>query len=78
MTSIAAMPWAAPVTRLFVKTPHLDALATAGTRFSRAYTASPMCVPTRAALACGTYVHQNRYWDSATAYDASPSWIHAA
>ena len=60
-----------------VKTPHLDALAAAGTRFSRAYTASPMCVPTRAALACGTYVHQNRYWDSATAYDASqPSWMH--
>ena len=60
-----------------VQTPHLDALAAAGTRFSRAYTASPMCVPTRAALACGTYVHQNRYWDSATAYDASqPSWMH--
>lgn len=60
-----------------VKTPHLDRLADMGTRFSRAYTASPMCVPTRAALACGTYVHQNRFWDSATAYDGSqPSWMH--
>ena len=39
-----------------VKTPHLDRLAAGGTRFTRAYTASPMCVPTRAALACGTYV----------------------
>lgn len=60
-----------------VQTPHLDHLAASGTRFSRAYTASPMCVPTRAALACGTYVHQNRFWDSATAYDGSqPSWMH--
>lgn len=60
-----------------VKTPHLDSLAAGGTRFTRAYTASPMCVPTRAALACGTYVHQNRFWDSATAYDGSiPSWMH--
>ena len=60
-----------------VKTPHLDKLAAEGTLFSRAYTASPMCVPTRAALACGTYVHQNRFWDSATAYDGTPaSWMH--
>lgn len=60
-----------------VKTPHLDALAGRGTLFSRAYTASPMCVPTRAALACGTFVHQNRFWDSATAYDSSiRSWMH--
>lgn len=60
-----------------VQTPHLDALADEGTLFRRAYTASPMCVPTRAALACGTYVHQNRFWDSATAYDGTPrSWMH--
>ena len=31
----------------------------------------------RAALACGTYVHQNRFWDSATAYNGKPrSWMH--
>ena len=60
-----------------VKTPHLDALAKGGTQFSRAYTPSPMCVPARAALACGTYVHQNRFWDSATAYNGKPkSWMH--
>ena len=60
-----------------VKTPNLDALARQGTRFERAYTASPMCVPTRAALATGTYIHQNRCWDSATAYDGGvPSWMH--
>ena len=60
-----------------IKTPNLDALADQGTRFSRAYTPSPMCVPARAALSTGTYVHQNRCWDSATAYTGQPrSWMH--
>ena len=31
-----------------VKTPTLDALAEAGTRFTGAYTASPICCPARA------------------------------
>ena len=60
-----------------VETPHLDALAARGTIFDNAYTPSPMCVPTRAALACGDYVHRVRYWDSATPYDgARRSWMH--
>jgi len=36
-----------------VKTPHLDALAASGTRFTQAYTPSPICVPARASLATG-------------------------
>lgn len=36
-----------------VKTPHLDALAANGVLFTRAYTASPSCVPARAALMTG-------------------------
>ena len=61
-----------------VQTPHLDALAARGTLFSNAYTPSPMCVPTRAALACGDHVHRIRHWDSATPYDGQrPSWMHA-
>ena len=60
-----------------VKTPHLDGLATRGTLFTNAYTASPMCVPTRAALATGRYVNRHRFWDSATPYDGSvTSWMH--
>ena len=60
-----------------VKTPHLDRLAARGTRFTNAYTPSPMCVPARAALACGDHVHKLGYWDSATAYDgARRSWMH--
>src|SRR6478752_7197998 len=34
-----------------IKTPALDALAQRGTRFSNAYTPSPICVPARASLA---------------------------
>ena len=60
-----------------VKTPHLDALAKKGTRFTNAYTPSPMCVPTRAAIASGRHVHQTGNWDSATPYDGSvKSWMH--
>ena len=60
-----------------VKTPNLDALAARGTVFENAYTPSPMCVPTRAAIACGDHVHKTGYWDSATAYDGQTrSWMH--
>ncbi|HUS53080.1 MAG TPA: sulfatase-like hydrolase/transferase [Thermohalobaculum sp.] len=58
-------------------TPHLDALAKRGTRFTAAYTPSPMCVPTRAAIACGRSLHEIGYWSSAEAYDGRiPSWGH--
>jgi len=59
-----------------VKTPNLDALANRGTVFTNAYTPSPMCVPCRASLACGDYVHKIRHWDSATPYDGKRrSWM---
>jgi choline-sulfatase len=58
-------------------TPHLNALAKRGTRFTAAYTPSPMCVPTRAAIACGRNLHEIGYWSSAEAYDGRiPSWGH--
>ncbi|MFC1664794.1 sulfatase-like hydrolase/transferase [Pseudomonadota bacterium] len=60
-----------------VKTPNLDRLAAAGTRFSKAYTNSPICVPARASLATGRYTHDIGYWDNAIAYDGRvPSWGH--
>lgn len=37
----------------FYKTPHLDQLAREGARFSNAYSASPLCSPTRAGLLTG-------------------------
>ena len=58
-----------------VQTPHLDALAARGTRFQNAYTNCPICVPARASLATGRYVHQVGYWDNGHPFDgAIPSW----
>jgi choline-sulfatase len=60
-----------------IKTPHLDRLAARGVRFTSAYCNSPICVPSRAALATGRYVHQIRFWDNGIPYDGSvPSWHH--
>ncbi|HQZ05973.1 MAG TPA: sulfatase-like hydrolase/transferase [Burkholderiaceae bacterium] len=60
-----------------VKTPHLDRLAAGGTVYANAYSSSPICVPARAAFATGKYVHDNRCWDNAIAYDGHiPSWAH--
>ncbi|MGV0958994.1 MAG: sulfatase-like hydrolase/transferase [Limnohabitans sp.] len=61
----------------FVQTPHLDALAARGVRFSKAYTPSPICVPARAAFATGQRVHQARLWDNALPYHGQiRSWGH--
>ena len=60
-----------------VRTPNLDRLAERGTRFSAAYTNSPICIPARAAFATGRYAHETRYWDNAMPYDgAVESWGH--
>ena len=60
-----------------IRTPHLDRLAARGTRFTSAYTNCPICVPARASLATGRYVHEVRCWDNAIAYDGTPpSWGH--
>ncbi len=62
-----------------VQTPNLDALATRGTMFERAWAASPICVPTRAALATGRWVHQLGAWDSAQPYTGDvPGWASVA
>lgn len=59
-----------------VKTPNLDRLAARGAYFTNAYTPSPMCVPTRAAIATGDHVHRTGNWDSASPYDGRVrSWM---
>ena len=61
-----------------VKTPHIDALAAKGTRFSAAYTNSPICIPARASFATGRHVHEmDDYWDNGHAYDGRvEGWGH--
>ncbi len=61
-----------------VQTPNLDALAARGTRFTNAYTPSPICVPARAAFATGRHVHEIGNWDNAMPYKGTPrGWGHA-
>ncbi len=60
------------------QTPALDRLAGLGTRFTRAYTPSPICIPARACLATGTHVHENRCWSSAEPFHGQhESWMHS-
>lgn len=60
-----------------VRTPHIDALAARSLQFNAAYTPSPICVPTRACIATGRYLHEIGYWSSAEAYDGRvPGWGH--
>ncbi len=60
-----------------VRTPNLDRLAGRGVRFDNAYTPSPICVPARASLATGRYVHQSRCWSNAQPYHGQiDGWGH--
>jgi choline-sulfatase len=60
-----------------VQTPNLDRLARDGVNFKNAYTNCPICVPARASLATGRYVHEIGSWDNAAPYiGESPSWGH--
>lgn len=60
-----------------VHTPNLDKLAAQGTRFTQAVTPSPICVPARASLATGRYVHDIGFWSNAQPYDGSvKGWGH--
>ncbi|MFP4114652.1 MAG: sulfatase-like hydrolase/transferase [Spirochaetota bacterium] len=47
-----------------LSTPELDSLAASGVRFSRAYTAQPVCGPARAALFTGYYPHSAGSWSN--------------
>lgn len=60
-----------------IRTPNLDRLAKEGTLFTSAYTNCPICVPARASLATGRYVHDVQCWDNAIAYEGNPiAWGH--
>lgn len=60
-----------------VQTPNLDRLAARGVRFTNAYTPCPICVPARAALATGRYVHQIGNWDNGLPYTGQVTgWGH--
>ncbi len=48
------------------RTPNLDAFAKTGTRFDHAYSASPVCVPSRASLLTGLWAHNHGAFNNAS------------
>ena len=56
-----------------VRTPNIDAIAAAGTRFDKFYVASPVCMPNRATLLTGRMpsAHGLRHNGNHLSYDAS-------
>src|SRR3954447_5434566 len=57
----------------FYETPHLDALAAAGVRFTNAYAACNVCSPTRAAILTGKYPARLHITDWIPGYKGSPT-----
>jgi choline-sulfatase len=59
-----------------IKTPNLDRLAARGAVFRNSYCASPICVPSRAAIATGMYPHESGYWENSIALDGrADTWM---
>ena len=48
------------------QTPNLDRLAREGVRFSSAYTANPVCTPSRASMLTGLFSHRNQTYNNRT------------
>jgi arylsulfatase A-like enzyme len=42
----------------YINTPNMDTLAADGMRFTRAYCANPLCVPSRTSMFTGHYLHE--------------------
>jgi choline-sulfatase len=61
----------------FIRTPRIDSIAGRGACFTNAYTSSPICVPARATIATGRYVHEIGTWDNCHLYEGQTrSWAH--
>ena len=59
----------------FLKTPHIDRLATEGIRFSNAFCTSSLCSPSRASFLSGLYAHSHRVINNFTELPADiPSY----
>ncbi|MDR0870252.1 MAG: sulfatase-like hydrolase/transferase [Planctomycetaceae bacterium] len=56
----------------YLKTPNMDSLAAKGIRFTRAYTANPLCMPARAAIFTGHYPHQTGFQKNNNQQPAPP------
>ncbi len=61
----------------WLHTPHLKALAAKSTRFQNAYTASPLCTPSRASFMTGQLPSRTKVYDNAAEFSADlPTYAH--
>jgi choline-sulfatase len=61
-----------------IRTPNLDDLAARGVVFENSYCASPICVPSRAAMLTGQHPYQNEVWtNSQYLHSGIPTFAHA-
>ena len=61
-----------------VRTPHLDSLSESGMRFTNAYCASPVCVPSRMSFMTCRTPSSNRVWNNNhLLHSGIPTWAHA-
>jgi choline-sulfatase len=60
----------------WVRTPHLDRIATEGVNFTNCFTNSPVCVPARICMATGLYPHNTNVWTNIRYIlpDSTPTW----
>ena len=58
--------WSGAYGDSYVRTPHLDSLASRGVVFENAYTTCPICVPARMSFLTGKYVSDIEVWDNNT------------
>ena len=61
----------------YIRTPHLDALASQGIRFRNAFVTLSLCSPSRSAILTGQYNHINGIIDNSTPFVARPTWATA-
>jgi choline-sulfatase/uncharacterized sulfatase len=59
-----------------VITPHTDALAADGIRFTNHYTQNPICTPSRVCFHSGQYCHNHGYYSLNGPTPAIPSYLH--
>ncbi|MCE2432604.1 MAG: sulfatase-like hydrolase/transferase, partial [Candidatus Latescibacteria bacterium] len=61
-----------------VRTPHLDSLSESSMRFTNAYCASPVCVPSRMSFMTCRTPSSNRVWNNNhLLHSGIPTWAHA-
>ena len=59
-----------------LKTPNIDALASAGVRFDRAFVQYPLCNPSRSSMLTGRYPGSTGVFDNTVYFrDAHPDWV---